>query len=75
MNANDKATEGSFLAVMADGRHVRHSSYYFRYETFKADVRAHLNGRTGDVLRFFYAYGIESQEYTVGDVAEVFFGQ
>lgn len=72
---NGTATKGSFLAVMRDGTHITHSSYYFRRDEFKRDVRHRLYATDlADVLKFYYDYGTESQEYTPGDVAEVFFG-
>ena len=72
---SDTTTEGTFLAVLKNGQHVTYSSYYFRFESFKADVAAHLRGRAVDVIRFYYAFGTESQAYTPGEVLEVFFGE
>jgi len=72
---SDDTKEGSFLAVLRNGRHISHSSYYFRIEAFKDNVRAYLRDEIDNVVRFFYAWGRQSQEYTPNEVREVYFSE
>ena len=75
MNDTHATTEGSFLAVLRNGKHVRYSSYFWSFSEFKDAVRNYLGeDNAKSLFRFFYAYGLEVQEYTPGEVLEVFFG-
>ncbi len=71
-----KTTEGSFLAVLRDGSHVRYSSYFWSFAEFKNAVRNYLGDDNAKMLfKFFYAYGLEVQEYTPAEMRRVFFGE
>ncbi len=71
---NDTMTEGSFLAVLRNGKHIRYSSYFWSFSEFKDAVRNYLGEDNKSLFKFVYAYGLEVQEYTPGEVLEVFFG-
>ena len=73
---HDTMTEGTFFAVLRDGKHISYSSYFWSFAEFKNAVRSVLGeDNAANLFKFYYAYGLESQQYTPGEVREVFFGK
>lgn len=65
----------TWVAIFADGTHA--TDHFAMCEKSKAkgwlhcSVNNNLSGRS--ILRFWYMLGTEAQEYTPGEVEEVFF--
>lgn len=69
-----RSTQGSFLAVLADGTHEVGTGLFARHDEFKAFVANRLCGCRYAIDKFTYAWGAESQTYTGAEAREAFFG-
>ncbi len=66
-------TASSFLAVLKDGRHVCERAMCKTHADFHLFVASGMRAERYNVVKFYYAWGCESQEYTGSELRDVFF--
>lgn len=62
----------SILAILKDGEHVCMTQYCKTNNDFHGFVRSAMLDHRYNVLKFYYAYGCDSQQYTPSEFREVF---